>query len=317
MILSLISILLVDFTLELETKFKLPELTRPYYFDAAPDKLYVLDAATCHVHYWDMDGNYLGKFAQKGEGPGEFLTPGQIIYFKKQIIVMDSGSGKVHFFNSEHEYMHSKPMAGRLVLWKTDNALVVHQASTSRGREQAYLSDETFSQVQMLGEMKYKKHEFVDKVNYIFRPFANEYRPATSPNRIYLGESQDHTVKVFDGSGNHLKDFHVPVSRRDVLQDEKDLYKNAYARHPATLEFGEAPYIDRILAFDEMVVVVQKNKAWVFDLNFKKLGDLDADLSNTDELISYRAMGQRLISVSYGGEEDFLIRSYKIKPKKP
>lgn len=207
-------------------------------------------------------------------------------------------------------------MIGRSIFWKTDQSLLVHQASTSRGKENAYLADDNFKSTKPLGEKKYRKFERIDKVNYIFRPFANEFRPAASSNRVYLGQSQENEIKVFDGKGDFLGKYHIPVKRRKVPDEEKDIYKNAYASQPATLEFGEAPYVDRIIAFEDQVVVIQDGKGQVFDLNFKKLGDLDAYLGSTGDLIAFRAVGKRLISISYGEEEVHLIQSFKVVPKK-
>ncbi len=316
MILSLAVVLMIDYTLQLETSFKVPELEKPYYFDASPERLYILDIATSHVHYWDMEGKYLGKFSRKGEGPGELLTPGQVICFKDMIMVMDTAAGKVHYFDANHQFIKSKPMVGRSILWKTNEYLVVHQASTSIGKEKTFLTDESFTPVKTLGEIKYKKYEWLDKKRYIFRPFANEFRPASASNRIYLGQSQSNAVKVFDGKGNLESEYNIPVVRRDLPEEEKELYRKAFASQPATLEFDEAPYVDRIIAFDNMVVVIQDAKGQVFDPHFKKLGDLDAYLGNAENMIAFRAIGDLLYVVEYGEEQDHLIRSFRIIPKK-
>ena len=64
-------------------------------YDAAGAKvdtegnLYVLDAGNFRVQVFDRDGDYVRTFGGRGQGPGEFTRPRNLILAGERVVVMD------------------------------------------------------------------------------------------------------------------------------------------------------------------------------------------------------------------------------------
>ena len=73
-------------------------------FDAA-GRLYALDLTVGHVIVIDSEGNLSHTMGGKGEGPGEFLAPGELLVWPDgRVGVPDIGHGGYHIFTSDGRF---------------------------------------------------------------------------------------------------------------------------------------------------------------------------------------------------------------------
>lgn len=69
--------------------------------------IYVVDNARHMVFKFDRFGKYISKFGQRGQGPGDFMQPFNIIVRKDSIIISEVGNMRIQFFNSNGHYKKS------------------------------------------------------------------------------------------------------------------------------------------------------------------------------------------------------------------
>jgi len=71
-----------------------------YPSDVAVDaqgNIYILDAGNARIQKFGPDGNYLATIGRKGQGPGEFVMPGNITFDKDgNLVVADSTQSRIH-----------------------------------------------------------------------------------------------------------------------------------------------------------------------------------------------------------------------------
>jgi len=69
---------------------------------------YVLDQGDQRVLRFDGTGDYLGSFGRRGEGPGEFLSPADLVVLEDgTVVVGDYDNRRVSFFDPEGTFLRS------------------------------------------------------------------------------------------------------------------------------------------------------------------------------------------------------------------
>lgn len=69
--------------------------------------IFVSDQKWRHVFMFDSRGNFLKKIGREGQGPGEFMNPYCINLTKDFLIVSDTGTRKIQFFDRDGKYVKS------------------------------------------------------------------------------------------------------------------------------------------------------------------------------------------------------------------
>jgi len=64
------------------------------------ENIFVLDGGNCRIQKFDRDGNYIQTIGRRGQGPGEFENPSEILFDSENNIYV-AEDRKIHFFNSE------------------------------------------------------------------------------------------------------------------------------------------------------------------------------------------------------------------------
>jgi DNA-binding beta-propeller fold protein YncE len=67
--------------------------------DPAQHRLYVTDTLRDAVYTTDLDGNILGHFGKRGDAPGEFNYPTEILVHADELIVVDAMNFRVQIFD--------------------------------------------------------------------------------------------------------------------------------------------------------------------------------------------------------------------------
>jgi len=89
-------------------------LTFVRYLSIAVDSelnLYILDRGNYRILKFDREGNFLWQAGRKGQGPGEFQHPGDIMLtLPEEVALIDSSS--IHFFNKDGNYLKTLKLMG-------------------------------------------------------------------------------------------------------------------------------------------------------------------------------------------------------------
>jgi hypothetical protein len=64
------------------------------------ENIFVLDGGNCRIQKFDRDGNYIQTIGRRGQGPGEFENPSEILFDSENNICVTEDR-KIHVFNSE------------------------------------------------------------------------------------------------------------------------------------------------------------------------------------------------------------------------
>lgn len=77
---------------------------------------YVLDRLECAVFKFSAEGRHLGKFGQKGQGPGDFQSPGQIVFTSQDELAVLEDLHYVSFLKTDGTFIRRLDLNGRLGL---------------------------------------------------------------------------------------------------------------------------------------------------------------------------------------------------------
>ena len=104
-------------SIELENKFSFPskelEEEGTYLFEArfisndSSGNIYVSNSREHRILKFDPSGNLLAKIGQKGQGPGEFISPKRVMPRKDFVVVHDSRNYRIQFLDQNGNYVKS------------------------------------------------------------------------------------------------------------------------------------------------------------------------------------------------------------------
>lgn len=83
--------------------------------------IYVTDSIDCFIKKFSKDGKLLKKGGGKGQGPGEFLAPRLVRYFKNALYVNDQHIPGIQIFDDNLNYMGKIPLKVLVVDFKVIN----------------------------------------------------------------------------------------------------------------------------------------------------------------------------------------------------
>ncbi len=164
--------------------------------------IYILDARNHRVLKFDKNGNFIWKTGRKGQGPGEFQYPMEIVISPSGEIAVRE-SRKIHFFNNIGKYLRT------INLEKTINGL-------------QFLPDgRLFINIFVMGQPGVAA-EFYSKDGKFLSKFPDKYRygPKLPPtlgvtiveggfkflnNKFYLSIPDKYEIREYDLKGNLLK----------------------------------------------------------------------------------------------------------------
>ena len=110
-------------------------------------RTYLLDRGNNHVLVWDAQGRFLKVFGEKGQGPGQFAFTrrgaGALEILEDQLVVLDGGLKKLHFFSLEGVYLRTKrfpttPGSLRHLLVTGSNYAVINQYEIYQGKPRLF-----------------------------------------------------------------------------------------------------------------------------------------------------------------------------------
>jgi hypothetical protein len=106
----------------------------PWAAHRIPSGWLVLDAMDPRLHLFDFDGGYLRSVGRRGEGPGEFMEIGEVLFDGDSLFVNDPGLLRISVFDSAFAYVRSTPISRRFTRWlPAPSGWIVHGLFQTRG----------------------------------------------------------------------------------------------------------------------------------------------------------------------------------------
>lgn len=76
-------------------------------FQDSSGNIYVPDQKRHAVMCFDSSGKFIRKIGKQGQGPGDFLTPGDVFVTKDYLVVRDIGNSRFQYLDLEGKYLRS------------------------------------------------------------------------------------------------------------------------------------------------------------------------------------------------------------------
>ncbi|EPR67662.1 hypothetical protein ADICYQ_3302 [Cyclobacterium qasimii M12-11B] len=142
------------------------------------DKIYTLDIYGCKcISIFNMEGEYLGKIAAYGEGPGEYLDLDALAVVNEELVLLGVYPSKIMWFSLEGEFLREtilKDHFGPGVFSEFDNRYYQYNIPKASG--------EFF--------IKSLNENLQDTINFL--PFYSERLESMMSGRNYFQKSKQH-----------------------------------------------------------------------------------------------------------------------------
>jgi hypothetical protein len=80
-------------------------LWQAWQFCFHDNKFWLSDRRECRIVQFGADGMFIRSFGRKGQGPGEFASPYQVLFGDELLVVNDPGNRRIEFFTQEGQYL--------------------------------------------------------------------------------------------------------------------------------------------------------------------------------------------------------------------
>lgn len=188
--------------------------------DTARSLVYVVDAGSCRVLVFDLQGKFLRAVGRKGQGPGEFATPtGMCLTKDGGFAVADRDNNRIQLFGPDGKFSRSVTVKGTRVadLIIADGrffTVPAHGASAyslTMGSESDNQPLVTVLDDQGQTVLEISVADFPEKHPFV-RAIKHRVSLALSPQgRLFLPFYAMNLVHVFDTAGNKKGGFSRPL----------------------------------------------------------------------------------------------------------
>jgi hypothetical protein len=196
---------------------------------------YILDRLETRVFKFSPDGRLLSKFGQKGQGPGDFQSPGQVVFTSQGELAVFEDLYYVSFLKTDGTFIRRLDLNGRLGL--------------------GYISPDRFYAWGWLPEGR--QQLIVDAKNNILRTFHTQARdlfsvslPDETGRAVMFNYNNDVYVPQFlYGHGGHLSTLGISDKYEIVLLNESGQAIASIRRNLKAQKFSarEKAYLEREL----------------------------------------------------------------------
>lgn len=301
--------------------------------------LYLNDAANRTDYIFGPNGDFIGSFAKRGEGPGEVQRHGRFFFADGKVIVPDMG--RIHYFTEKGEYLttvrkdcepHAFVDEDRLIdaplspVYLPEGKGKITLCDLRSGKDTVIADFSAFEGgVARSGEM------VVDVIVPLFSPLMTI---GHSGDRLYWGMSDRYMIHVTDLDGEDITSFSVDRKKTRVsTRDKRDFFNKGNMPADMLKQIVDG-LPDEVTCFHR--IEVHNKLIFVFipdiDLENKTLRTRQIDLFSPEGKYLYRARldfgknrvhltsplrnlvikGDTLYAVLQDEEDNVLVAKYKI-----
>lgn len=201
--------------------------------------LYLSDPGNRIDYIFGQDGNFIGSFAKRGEGPGEVQRHGRFFYANDKVIIPDMGC--IHYFSKDGKYITTVKKDCEPHAFIDENKLIDAPLSAvflPDGKGKITLCDLQSGKDTVISEFSAfeggiarSSGVVVDVIVPVFSPLMTL---GYADNRIYWGMSDSYQINVTDLEGKDITSFSLERKKTKVSKrDKRDFFKTD--RMPADL----------------------------------------------------------------------------------
>jgi hypothetical protein len=250
--------------------------------------IYVVDDGNTRIQVFDKQGQYLRTIGRRGQGPGEFRSPGGVFIndLNGEIYVPDLRSIKV--FASNGDYLRTISLKSFMLSYCINSRGII-LCTTSKRQEKEYVV--TLSFINSTGEPETTIATYPDQYKKIIEgkvgvfSHGYEYRLFTNaigPQTFVYGYSSNYELNIIDSTGKLLFKIQKESSPLPISKKEKDAVREEYRDSPIknvnNIPFPKhKPHYEYILSDGDWIFVMQykspqdQRKVWPVDI-FDKQG---------------------------------------------
>jgi hypothetical protein len=192
--------------------------------------LYLNDEGNRADYIFGPNGDFIGSFAKRGEGPGEVQRHGRFFYADGKIIVPDMG--RIHYFTKKGEYLTTARKDCEPRAFVDENRLIDAPLSPlylPEGKGKITLCDLRSGKDTVVAEFSafeggvaHSGEMVVDVIVPLFSPLMTI---GYSGGRLYWGMSDRYTIHVTDLDGKDITSFSVDRKKTRVsTRDKRDFF---------------------------------------------------------------------------------------------
>lgn len=216
------------------------------------ENIYILDRKAGHIKVFNKKGSYIQTIGKKGQGPGEFVTPGQIFIRDRELMVYDDGDRSFSFFTLDGEFIKSiNASKAEGLEVKIDSKGNITFATMGYSNETRYITyrldlyDQELNFIKRLNSIP----DTTDQRGYNLFPPLFSWAIDSNDNIVY-GYQKEYRLQVFDPDGNLKKVITKEHEPTKITKQEID-------ERMANIQPGRKVYIPqchpifRIISIDE------------------------------------------------------------------
>ncbi len=334
-----------ELTLELEEDLSIgsadDENTMFYQIgDIAVDSqgnLYVLDSGNQRIQKYDSDGNYIQTIGRKGQGPGEFMRPFDILLDEQDNIFLLEGR-KIHVYDPQGNSIKDINLQAFMMGFAVgaEGNIIAHGfVQTEEGQNFGVVIIDPEGKIiktiaEFPGMRTVVRRDTQFTLSHAYTPFLG-FSPVMQNGAVY-GYNPEYTLFLIDRSGETTmvikKDApFLPITRKEkdhIIDEALERTSRRGARWPRdVVEEGanfpdHRPFFDGFASDDKGRIFVRKNKSVLDESEEDEFDIFSADgyylyatkLAFTPELIKDGYLYRRTYSED---TEEYKVIRYKIK----
>jgi len=193
------------------------------------ERIYILDYKEAHIKVYDEKGMYIRTIGRKGQGPGEFGLPRNLIITKKnEIMVEDTGNRALIFFTLDGEFIKSLSTAktvmfSRATIDSHNNILgMTTRADPENPKFELVKFD---SKLNIIGT--------IDSCPLLKPPMINPFMPVfywriDENDNIIYGYPEKYEFKIFNPEGKVVRKILKEFDPVVITEEEKEQRKKIY-----------------------------------------------------------------------------------------
>jgi hypothetical protein len=212
-------------------------------FDVAVDdeeNIYILDLNQGQIRVFNPDGGFIRNISKRGQGPGEFQYPGQIMISPdREFVICDLMARRLFFFSLEGVFQRDIPTweHGRLLSVMLDSKGEIIGEVPLRGEKQGFSLKRFSSDFAELSNISTKEREKV--------PILEALSPrivwcVSEADEVIWGDSEKYEVNFQDKDGKLIKKIlkeYEPV--RIIAEEYSERIKRKFGGRPIPPEFEQ------------------------------------------------------------------------------
>lgn len=193
--------------------------------------LYLSDPANRIDYIFGPDGDFIGSFAERGEGPGEVQRHGRLFFVDDKVIIPDMG--RIHYFSREGEYLTTVKKDCEPHAFIDENRLIDAPLSAvflPDGKGKITLCDLQSGKDTVISEFSAFEGGVARSSGMVMDVIVPVFSPLMtvgySGNRLYWGMSDRYMINVTDLEGRNITSFSVDRKKTRVSKrDKRDFFK--------------------------------------------------------------------------------------------